>query len=75
MRILTTYTPQGKVRYAVNDDDKLTLLEDKADWEVWDHMRKLAIDIEAHQKVMRAHEDISIKMTNDFDNFAKGIEG
>ena len=60
MKILTTYAPMGKVRYLVDNNNKLTLLEDKTSWEVWDR---------------RSIEDISFKMMNDFDNFTKGIEG
>lgn len=59
MKILITYAPMGKVRYLVGDNNKLTLLEDKTNWEVWDR---------------RGIKNISFKPQEDFDKFIKGVQ-
>ena len=56
MKILTTYAPMGKVRYLVDNNNKLTLLEDRMNWEAWDR---------------RSIEDISFKMQEEFNGFIK----
>lgn len=59
MKILTTYAPIGKVRYLVDNNNKLTLLEDRMNWEAWDR---------------RSIEDISFKMQEDFEKIIKGVQ-